>query len=86
MKSDPEYADAVSRLRVRSCTEQDVDMFNSRIIKSEEHPKGIDMSVEPYINSTVIVARNMKRITINFQKSKSQAIRLSKNHSLCGSS
>ncbi len=52
MKSDPEYADAVSRLRVRSCTEQDVDMFNSCIIKSEEHPKGIDMSVEPYINST----------------------------------
>ncbi len=78
MKGDPEYADAVSRLRVRSCTEADVDMFNSRVIKSEENTNGIDMSVEPYINSTVIVARNIKRIAINFQKGKSQAQRLSK--------
>ncbi len=78
MKADPEYADAVSRLRVRSCTEEDVDMFNSRVIKSEENSDGIDMSAEPYINCTVIVARNVKRIAINFQKSKSQAIRLSR--------
>ncbi len=43
MKLDPGYADAVLRLRVRDCTEDDVKIFNSRVVKSEDNPDGVSL-------------------------------------------
>jgi hypothetical protein len=34
MKDDPEYGEVVMRLCSRTCTHEDVDLFNSRVIKS----------------------------------------------------
>jgi hypothetical protein len=34
MKDDPEYGEAVMRLRSKTCTHEDVDLFNSKVIKS----------------------------------------------------
>jgi hypothetical protein len=42
MKDDPEFGAAVSRLRERICTEEDVELFNTRVIKSATNLRGID--------------------------------------------
>jgi hypothetical protein len=68
MKEDPEYGVAVEHLRKRKCTQTDVDLFNSRLIKSAEHPEGIDMSQPPYNDAVAIVSTNLLRETINMKK------------------
>ncbi|KAG1778657.1 hypothetical protein EV702DRAFT_1196169 [Suillus placidus] len=45
MKGDPEFADAVQWLRICECTYQDVELFNSQVIRSTEHSQGIDLSI-----------------------------------------
>ncbi|PPQ75657.1 hypothetical protein CVT26_001814 [Gymnopilus dilepis] len=69
MKSDPEYAAAVLRLRRRQCTLADVDLFNSRVIKSVDKPEGIDMGLPSNQGAVAIVSTNLVRQAINMTKS-----------------
>jgi hypothetical protein len=59
MKNDPEYAVAVNRLRTQTCTIEDVDLFNSRVIKSAQHPCSVDMGMDDKIHTTAIVSTNL---------------------------
>ena len=43
MKDDLEYASAVGRLRIRECNLGDVELFNSRVVRSVRHPDGLEM-------------------------------------------
>jgi len=65
MKHDPEYGVAVQRLRVRECTVEDVDLFNSRLVKSVTNDNGMDMGQTGQLfsgshRSHEPVARNIK--------------------------
>lgn len=71
MKEDPEYGAAVGRLRLRQCTEEDVQLFNSRVIKSAEYPGGVDMSLADNTTATTIVKENDIRQKINLHKASS---------------
>lgn len=71
MKSDPDYAAAVLRLRTRESTLDDVDLFNSCLIKSASNPQGIDMSSSENERGVVLVQTNSMRQTINMMKAKS---------------
>ena len=68
MKNDPEYGKAINRLRTHSCILEDVDLFNSRLIKSVKNPTGVDMSIDNKNSATVIVSTNLLRETINARK------------------
>lgn len=70
MKGDPEYARAVNNLRIRQCSQQDIDLFNSRVIKSVDNPNGVDMSANDKVNSTAIVSTNLLRENINARKAR----------------
>ncbi|KAG2352758.1 hypothetical protein BDR07DRAFT_1383930 [Suillus spraguei] len=70
MKEDPEYGDAVNHLRVRKCTEEDVDLFNSRLIKSATHQNGIDMGDPENFNAAAIVGTNELWEVLNAQKAE----------------
>jgi hypothetical protein len=65
MKNDPDYTQAVLNLRTHTCTISDVDLFNSHVVMSVEHPHGINMSANENENATAIVATNLLRQTIN---------------------
>ena len=75
MKNDPEYATAVTHLCTRECTISDVDLFNTRIIKSAAHEDGIDMSTDENFNATAIVPINLLRQTMNLRKAESNCFR-----------
>jgi PIF1-like helicase len=68
MRSDPEYGNAVLRLRKRKCVMEDVDLFNSRVIKSVNCPDGIDMGTDGNEDSVIIVSKNLTRQAINMKK------------------
>jgi hypothetical protein len=68
MKGDPEYGNAVNRLRMRQCGLEDVELFNSRLIMSVSHPNGVDMSIDGNDKACAIVNTNLLRETINAQK------------------
>ena len=68
MKGDVEYSQAVNNLRTRQCTIEDVDLFNSRVIKSIQHPNGIDMNTVDKTGSTAIISTNLLRESINAHK------------------
>jgi hypothetical protein len=69
MKADPEYANAVRRLRVRECNLGDVELFNSRVVKSVRHPDGLSMIGERE-EATMLVGTNFIRELINNTKAK----------------
>ena len=73
MKDDPEYADTVGRLRVRSCNLGDVELFNSRVVKSASHPNGLSMVGEREA-ATMLVGTNFVRELINNTKAKSSSL------------
>jgi hypothetical protein len=68
MKDDPEFGAAVSRLRERICTEEDVELFNTRVIKSATNLRGIDMGECQHSEATAIVATNALREVLNAHK------------------
>jgi len=68
MKSDPEYASAVQRLRTRECHIEDVELFNSCLIKSSTNPEGIDMGDNENSSASIIVNTNLLRETLNMEK------------------
>jgi hypothetical protein len=65
MKDDPEYGDAVNHLRTRKCSLDDVDLFNSRVIKSASNENGVDMGSD---ENLAIVNTNLLRESINHKK------------------
>lgn len=67
MKNDIEYSQAVQRLRVRQCTSADVDLFNSRVIKSVANIDGIIC----HPSSAAIVGTNHLREVLNSKKAHS---------------
>ena len=76
MKGDHEYAEVVTRLWMRNCTLDDVDLFNSTIIQSAEHENGINMS-EPYENdATSMVDSNISWEILNLWKAQSNCVQL----------
>jgi hypothetical protein len=47
METDPEYAEAVLRLRLHEhLTDDDIALFNSRVIRSHDNPNGVDLGDE----------------------------------------
>ncbi|KAF5349845.1 hypothetical protein D9758_014037 [Tetrapyrgos nigripes] len=72
MSSDPEYGAAVLWLRSRNCTQEDVDLFNSRRIKSWNHLSGLQLSEKKHYDASAIVATNLKRQVLN--QCKTEAI------------
>ena len=75
LKDDIEYADAVTRLRTRECTIDDLDLFNTRVIKSSSYERGIDMSVDKNFEATAIVRTNLLRETMNIRKAESNTFK-----------
>ena len=68
MKGDAEYSRAVNNLRTRQCTLEDIDLFNSRVIKSAQNTNGIDMNTANKASPTAIISTNLLRETINARK------------------
>jgi hypothetical protein len=75
MEQDPEYATAVTHLRRHQCTLDDVDLFNTRVIKSATHENGVDMGIEfdDNFNATAIVRTNLLRELMNIRKAQTNA-------------
>ena len=70
MKGDPEYGAAVQRLRIRECTFEDVELFNSRVIKSATKEDGVDMGEPCHFAAAAIVRTNLLRETLNLRKAQ----------------
>jgi hypothetical protein len=68
MKADPEYGEAVMHLCSRTCMQDDVDLFNSRVIKSLNNPGGVDMGNKENVEATAIVSTNELHEVLNVQK------------------
>ena len=68
MEGDKEYGDAVNRLRTRTCNYDDVDLFNSRIVKSANNSNGTDMGLKDNNTAAAIVNTNLLRETLNAHK------------------
>ena len=75
MKDDIEYATAVTHLRTRECTITDLELFNTRIIKSAGYEHGIDMSNNDNFYATAIVRTNLLRETMNIRKAETNAFK-----------
>jgi hypothetical protein len=83
MKGDPAYGLAVSHLRTRECTLEDVDLFNSRVIRSAAKENGIDMSLPDNFQAAAIVRTNLLRETLNIRKAHANCIRYNTPLVLC---
>ena len=71
MVSDPSYAEAVLRLRTRKCTEEDVKLFNSRVLQSPNQLLGDKLDATHIENATMIVTTNVEREFLSNQKAYS---------------
>lgn len=71
MHRDPEYGEAVKRLRTAQCTQADADLFNSRVMKGIDNPGGVDMSNPENSSSIAVVATNSLRQALNVRKALS---------------
>ena len=71
MKDDQEYANAVQRLRTRQCHFEDVELFNSRMMKSVNCPDGVDMGLAENQDAAMIVNTNHLREVLNVEKARS---------------
>ncbi|KAG2124013.1 hypothetical protein DEU56DRAFT_744929, partial [Suillus clintonianus] len=65
MKTDPEFGAAVQRLRVRQCTYEDVDLFNTRVVRSSSNTQGIDLGTNDNLTGAAIVSTNASREHLN---------------------
>ena len=70
MKDDPEYSSAIGRLRIRNCNLGDVELFNSRVIRSVKNPDGLEMTGKRE-KATMLVGTNFIRELVNNVKAKS---------------
>ena len=83
MKEDPAYGSAICRLRTRECTLEDVELFNSRVIKSAINETGIDMSLPENLEAAAIVRTNLLRETLNIRKAHSNCDKTAASLVLC---
>ena len=72
MRLDSEYGEAVQCLRTRECTLADVDLFNSRVVKSATNPGGVDMYEAGSCDASAIVATNKVQEALNQAKAYAQ--------------
>ena len=70
-KTDPELALAIRNLRTKSCSESDLALLNSRVIRSESEPEGIDMGLDRGPEAVVLTYENIPRILLNDRKVES---------------
>lgn len=70
MKDDPDFGNAINRLRTRTCTLDDLDLFNSRVIKSSGNPNGFVFHNTNYLQATILVSNNYMRELLNSNKAK----------------
>lgn len=70
MKNDPEYGAAVKRLRTRQCTLDDVELFNTCVIKTAANKNGVDMSIPENAGASAIVRTNILREILNLRKAE----------------
>jgi hypothetical protein len=70
MKGNSAYGEAVSQLRVRQCTYEDMELFNSHVIHSSLDLTGVDMGAPKNIDAAVIVATNNLREVVNKRKAE----------------
>lgn len=68
MKGDVAYEAAVARLRTHQCMYEDVEMFNSQVIKSANNPDGVDMGSVDNVNAAAIMATNTVQGIFNVEK------------------
>jgi hypothetical protein len=68
MKGDIEYGLAVNQLRVRKCMEEDVELFNSRLMKTSTNPDGMDLTPVSTADGTAIVTTNEIHKLLNVRK------------------
>jgi len=69
MERDKEFADAVLRLRVHEpLTREDIDLFNSRVVRSHENPDGVDLGNERFRDMVAVVEYNKTRMALNSVK------------------
>jgi hypothetical protein len=54
------FAAAVQQLRKQQCSDEDIKLFNSHVIKSEDYPNGICLGPddERYYSASLIVRTN----------------------------
>jgi len=83
MKHDPEYGVAVQRLRVRECTVEDVDLFNSRLVKSVTNDNGMDMGKPDNFSVAAIVRTNLLRETLNHKKAVANCTKGNRQLTMC---
>ncbi|KAE8217741.1 hypothetical protein CF319_g8238 [Tilletia indica] len=68
---DADMAAALSRLRLRSCTKDDVDLFNERVLRSAKHRDGVTLTGE---DNAIVLARTNETVrTLNYQKAVAAA-------------
>ncbi|KAG1779377.1 hypothetical protein EV702DRAFT_966447, partial [Suillus placidus] len=70
MKSNPEFGEAVHRLRLRQCTFEDVDLFNSQLIRSANNPDCVDLGDGTNQSAAAIVATNVLQEVLNTKKAE----------------
>ena len=70
MKGDPEYGAAVQCLRICECTFEDVEPFNSHILKSATKENGVDMGEPFHFAAATIVQTNLLHETLNLRKAQ----------------
>lgn len=83
MRTDPEFGDAVARLRTRTCTQTDVDLFNSRAMRGADNPLGVSLSFQDNGPAMAIVDTNKVRRGLNYHKALSEARRLGRRAIVC---
>jgi hypothetical protein len=70
MSDDPEFAAAVLRYRTHSCTLDDIDLFNSRVVMSLDNPHGLNLGSTIFREAAAIVAKNKTRQALNVDKAR----------------
>jgi hypothetical protein len=70
MKGDIKYGLAVNRLRARKCMEEDVELFNSRLMKTSTNPDGMDLTPVSTTDGTAIMMTNEICELLNARKSR----------------
>ncbi|KAK6997322.1 PIF1-like helicase-domain-containing protein [Favolaschia claudopus] len=83
MRDDLQYAEAVLRLRKRQCNDDDVALFNSRMMKSNKTNTGIGLGPDDpqYHSASLIVRTNKEREALNDAKTLSEC----KDRVICAS-
>ncbi|KAE8220322.1 hypothetical protein CF319_g6139 [Tilletia indica] len=68
---DADMAAALSRLRLRACTQDDATLFNQSVLRSSTNPNGVTLAGR---DDVIVLARTNETVrTINFQKALSMA-------------